>query len=1457
VACSPWGGGEPASAAEKRALDPGRANTLSFPATEARFVRVAITRSHTSQPCIDELEIYGPQSPDNLALASRGAKASASSSFSGNAFHQIAHLNDGRYGNAHSWIAAAESGWAQIELPHPAVVDRVVLSRDRGGRYTDRVPAALAVQVSGDGVRWRTVREIESVIAPVDASIFVWPSRATWLDFVPHKARYVRMVITRTSGGPPGVDELELYGSDPKQNLALASTGARASASSCIAGCAAHRVEYLNDGQYGNARSWIAQESKAWAQIELPRTMVVSRLAFSRDRTATYMDRVPTNFEILVSLDGQRWTTVKRITALPDPPLDQAAAGETPQDWAWRIVGRLRGSLRKEGDARRKQVRTLADARALLALYRLDEERRIVQQRLKLEYNAEALRRAVKDMAATYPKRFQPPAGFETRLASDTARIVQLRETLERGTSAEIVRAIREGQQLLAFPRSVLLANPLLDFQELLVLKRKQERTTPAAERAVYWQWGQKYGMPVNWSCDFRPKNQPIAAWWNDELVALDWRGGQQMRTVFKPPATHMLQHPELHFDAQKLLFSMPGPNGAFQVFEVRLDGSHLRQITRDTAGDVDNGDPCYLPDGRIVFNSTRMFAGVPCEDGESYISGLCLTDAEGNRTRMLTFDQESNWYPSLLHDGRVLYTRYEYANVSHQFGRRLFHMNPDGSSQMEYYGSNSYWPNSIFYARAVPGHPTMVVGVVCGHHGPNRTGRLVLFDPARGRRETAGAVQTIPGYGKPVERVVADQLYGDDWPKFVHPWPLSDKYFLVAARLCAEQTEYALYLVDVFDNMTQLCRLPEHSLLEPIPLRPRPVPPVIPDRVRPEASEGLVYLADVYAGPGLRGVPRGAVKELRLFTYNYVYRHTSRRGFGHLATPGVDGPWEPRYLLGTVPVRADGSALFRVPANTPLSVQPLDAQGRALQQMRSWFTAMPGETLSCVGCHELQNSTPLATAGGLTGRPDRITPWRGPARGFDFEREVQPVLDRYCVGCHDGQHGERPDFARKSEAEKQRISKAYKERTETNISTIFTPAFIALHPYVRRPHAESNHAMKPAGEYFADTSLLVQMLVKGHHRVRLDDEAWQRLYAWIDLGAPDHGSWHNSEWGSPENYHQRRLETLAQFANRTDDVEWMPPPSPEIARFTPPPQEAATQPAPACPGWPFDTAEAQRRQQAVGLPVNVKWELAKDVSLDFVLVPPGEFVIGDPQGPADERPATRVHIERPFYVSRTEVTNAQFAAVVDPLHESGHADWLSIDWRGEGYPLSAPTQPVVRVSWFEAQAFCQALGRRMGRRVELPSEAEWEWACRAGSAAPLWYGGLDDDFSLVENLAGREQRELAFPLKPKWFLRDDRFDDHQLVSAPVASFRPNAWGLHDMAGNVAEWTRSEYRPYPYQLAADRSADDAPEIERVVRGGSWRSRPCDATAAHRWKYPAWRKIYDVGFRVILASPADK
>jgi hypothetical protein len=280
-----------------------------------------------------------------------------------------------------------------------------------------------------------------------------------------------------------------------------------------------------------------------------------------------------------------------------------------------------------------------------------------------------------------------------------------------------------------------------------------------------------------------------------------------------------------------------------------------------------------------------------------------------------------------------VLFTRWEYSDTPHYFTRLLMHMNPDGTGQMEFYGSNSFWPNSIFYARPIPGHPTRVVAIVSGHHGVPRMGELILFDPARGRFEADGVVQRIPGWGERVEPVIVDQLVDGSWPRFLHPYPLSDKHFIVSCKP-DPRTPWGIYLVDVFDNMLLLAEEPGFALLEPIPLRQTERPPIIPDKVRLDEPDATIFLADVYHGPGLVGIPRGTVKSLRVFAFHYGYNNMG--GHAHV---GIEGPWDVHRVLGTVPVYEDGSASFKVPANTPIAIAQLvhrDAWGDALLRRMS-----------------------------------------------------------------------------------------------------------------------------------------------------------------------------------------------------------------------------------------------------------------------------------------------------------------------------------------------------------------------------------------------------------------------------------------------------------------------------------------------------------------------------------------
>ena len=512
------------------------------------------------------------------------------------------------------------------------------------------------------------------------------------------------------------------------------------------------------------------------------------------------------------------------------------------------------------------------------------------------------------------------------------------------------------------------------------------------------------------------------------------------------------------------------------------------------------------------------------------------------------------------------------------------------------------------------------------------------------------------------------------------------------------------------------------------------------------------------------------------------------------------------------------------MPANTPIAVQPLDEEGRAVQVMRSWFTAMPGERVSCVGCHEPQNSgPPVGPSLAARRAPTPIEPWYGPARGFSFKREVQPVLDRHCVGCHDGSSEDVLDLRRK----------------ERQGWRNFTPSYIALHPFVRRPGPESDYHLQRPMEWHASTSELIQMLKRGHYGVELDAEGWDRLYTWIDLNVPDHGTW-GEHAPIPGDGQARRLQMLAEHAGRTDDPEKIPELRAAPVEFVAPkPLPAKASVAPVVPGWPFDEPEALRRRDASGLEQERVLELGAGVKLRLVAIPAGEFVMFD----GEEGPRRGMRIERPFWMGALEVTREQFNRF-DPEHHNGYLNQNHKDHTKPGYFANAPKHPVIRVSWDEAEAFCQWLGERSGLDVRLPTEAEWEWACRAGSATPFYFGGYDSDFSGFANLADASTRRLAVTgIDPKpipspsrfedWLPKDARFDDGQRIMCETGRYAPNAWGLHDMHGNVSEWT---------------SSDDGREGFRVIRGGSWRDRP--KNAGQRWSYRRWQPVYNVGFRVI-------
>ncbi len=993
-------------------------------------------------------------------------------------------------------------------------------------------------------------------------------------------------------------------------------------------------------------------------------------------------------------------------------------------------------------------------------------------------------------------------------------------------------------------------SNPLCDFDRLLLIRRSTR--------------GPDLGLPYNWQSN---SSLPTHGY-DDALCLLDYKRTEAaLKTVFKPSKDVFVGDVDLHWDASKVLFSSVGTNGRWQVFEMKLGGARPAKVRQLTGGqpDVDSYDACYLPDGRILFTSTACFIGVPCVYGDSHVATLYRMDADGKNIRQLCFDQEHDWCPAVLNDGRVLYTRWEYTDTPHSNTRLLFHMNPDGTGQMEFLGSNSYWPNSFFYARPIPGDPSRVIAVIGGHHDNPRQGELVLFDPRQGRREAEPAVQRIPGFGRKVERVIKDGLTLASWPKFLHPYPLDGSFFLVSCKP-APNSPWGIYMVDVFDNIVPLLQLPDYALFEPIPLRPTPAPPVIADKADPQRKDAVVIIQDIYAGDGLQGVPRGAVKALRIFTYHFAYQGMG----GLLGVVGADGPWDIKRVLGTVPVNQDGSAKFLVPANTPISLQPLDSEGKAMQLMRSWMTAMPGETVQCIGCHETQNTTPRSTqAAAFAQAPARIKPWRGPVRGFSYPREVQPVMDKYCVSCHNGQP--REDSAKICDLRGSVMLTNWTSVTPGNgggHAGKFSVGYDALVRHVRRPGIESDYHMLTPMEFHADTTDLVQMLNGGHQGVRLDEEAWDRLITWIDLNCPYHGTW--GEIDKPGKQADRRRDLLRLYAGVDDDPEAIreteftalksPRKEPQSAEAVA--SKPAQAPQIAAASWPFDAAEARRRQAEAAPSASRSLDLGRGMKLDLVIIPPGEFVMGN----VDEEPPSISRIEEGFWMASREIDNRTYA-LFDPTHDSRVEDKNTYQFGVHGYPSNEPDQPVVRVSWDEAIAFCRWLSARTGEKITLPSEAQWEFACRAGTATPFNFGDFDTDFSVHANLADRRLSDFAsdpyqvdVPLKnptpfDDWIPKDSRFNDKALLAVSPGQYRANAWGLHDMHGNVAEWTGSDYSPNLASASGQAAGGEA--VRKTVRGGSWRDVPQRSTSSFRLGYQPWQRVYNVGFRVICEAKGER
>lgn len=1055
----------------------------------------------------------------------------------------------------------------------------------------------------------------------------------------------------------------------------------------------------------------------------------------------------------------------------------------------------------------------------------------LLQSELKW-LNMEAIRLAYEDM-----KRIE---GFDAVkylpiLTELEQQVKQGFGNIYSGDEAVLVNA----EKAVANKRAILLANPLLNGDKILTVRYQlgnRDRRAMAPELGT---------QSNNWSNQESARRKGF----NADIVELsNLRDEVQIRTIYKPDNTSSIADLKLHWDGDRAMFTQTMSDNRWNVFEVKLNNGDCKKLIDNPEPDLEFYDGTYLPDGRIIANSNIGYQGVPCVNGSDPVGNMVLYTPQSKNLRRLTFDQDANWNPVIMNNGRVMYTRWEYTDLTHYYTRIVMNMNPDGTEQKALYGSGSMFPNSTFDVQPLPGYASAFVGIISGHHGVARSGRLILFDPAKARKGAAGMLQEIPHRNRPIVEEVKDRLVDGVWPQFIKPSPLNDTYFLVAAKLDKNDL-WGIYLVDKFDNVTCLHKMEGEGYISPIAVRKTVTPPAIPDRVKLDDKQATVFIQDIYEGEGLKGIPRGTVKSLRLHAYEYAYVQTQSDHNWH----GIQSGWDIKRMLGTVPVEEDGSVIFKIPANTPVSIQPLDKDGVAVQWMRSWLTGQPGEIVSCVGCHEDQNQIVIPKRVIASQKaPHALTPPEGGTRSFTFDLEVQPILDRACIACHNGE------------------GKAFDLRGGKKDGKGYGTSYLNLHPYVHRQGGEGDMVVLYPYEYHPNTSELVRLLKKGHYNVQLTDAEWRKIYNWIDYNAPDKGYFNANVLKSfpYQGYDQieRRKQLTDKYAGGAG-VDWKKEIADYAAQLKNKGEIKPVMPKKVSPvkekvlkvkGWPF--APDRVKEMLADEKETVKvLEIAPGVQMTFVRIPAGEFVMDSYHGEPDTYPTTKVKIDKAFWMGELEVTNQQYNTIF-PQHDSRYVDQQWKDHVVPGYPANKPEQPVIRVSYNDAMEYCKILSQKTGLNITLPTEAQWEWACRGGSDEDFWFGNLNADFGKKDNLADVTTNKFAVsgvdpqPMSPEspWYKyytflpKAANVDDGSLVQVGGKKYEANPFGLYCMHGNVAEWTRSDYVPYPYKENPKKVSE-----YKVVRGGSYIERPKYSTAYSRKGFYPYQCVFNVGFRVII------
>ena len=586
---------------------------------------------------------------------------------------------------------------------------------------------------------------------------------------------------------------------------------------------------------------------------------------------------------------------------------------------------------------------------------------------------------------------------------------------------------------------------------------------------------------------------------------------------------------PELNFEGDEIMFAFTkgertpyvwNENTTYHIFKSKLDGSGLTQITSGATNDF---DPCYLPNGRVVFISERRGGFGRCHGRPVPSFTLYSMHPDGDDITMLSPHETNEWQPSVNNDGMILFTRWDYVDRGHGQAHHPWVCYPDGRDPRDIHGNYvakfETRANMETNLRSIPGSQKFV-GITAGHHAQNY-GSIIVVDPN---------VADDNLYA-PMKRITPEQLfpeteYGTHTGEgmYATPYPLSENFFLCVYDgggndgshttwdFDYSKLNYGIYLIDAFGNRELLYRDYDISCYDPIPVMKRPVPPVIPHQtmvglpmvngkkqpVIPEdqlPKTADVSVIDVYNTryPFPEGTKIKEIRIVQLLPKTTPVANDPMIGYGD--QKGA------RQVLGTVPVAEDGSAHFDLPVGIPVYFQALDENGVAVQTMRSATWVAPGEILSCKGCHENRHSAVRTTAypTAIKAKAAKIQPEVEGSNPFSYPRLVQPVLDAKCVACH-------------TDCIEKREMKGIPD-LRGDISLPWTTSYKSLKPYCHfYDNAEFTEAESFPKEFGSYASKLYTVLQEGHHGVKLTDEEMRRMTLWMDNNANFFGAYINTD---------------------------------------------------------------------------------------------------------------------------------------------------------------------------------------------------------------------------------------------------------------------------------------------------------------------------------------------------------